>query len=145
MKILFNSVSFILPMIESQQHGFLSLLSRALVENVINMYQSDDGADQPSHQDIMLAGYKADRSQVSGDISRHFIGNQDQLFFTGSRTTLRRFCADQNSYFKPNHDVSLTLIELFLCLNLSRTLQEIMRRDKKKTLNKCFKCVHFMI
>lgn len=38
-------------------------------------------------------------------------------------------------YFKPNHDVSLGLTKCFLCLNLSRTSEQIMTREKKKKMN----------
>lgn len=49
----------------------------------------------------------------SQTISRCFIGDRKCLFFTGSSTISRCFCGDHNRYFKPNHDIFLTLTKAF--------------------------------
>lgn len=54
------------------------------------------------------------------EISSHFCGNHNQPFSRESWNVSICDCGDQNSYFKPNHVVFLTLAKWFLCLNLPR-------------------------
>lgn len=69
-----------------------------------------------------------DMSEVDGP---QVWGDQNRIFFTGSSTIAIRDCGDQ--FFKPSHDVSLTLTKCFLCLNLTRV--QAQRRDESDKEN----------